>query len=414
MRPHDVPDIADSDEPRTLRMTISTSAASEFDQMIKRSRVLVVDDTGANRELIRGYLELSGFVNIEAAVDGIDALERIAAQEPDIVILDLAMPRMNGFDVCRQLIQVDGRSLPILVQTAFGGATERSRAFEVGATDFITKPIHRVELLARVRLHLENRALISRLQIYHDRVNAELSVARSMQANLLPSVSSLAELRYSAGLDVAAVFEPSSELGGDLWGVRTLDGGRVALYSFDVCGHGVTAALNAFRLHALINSSASSDDEPAEVLTKLSGRLRALLAPGEYATMLYAVIDLTENRLTYASAAAPGLILQAPGERARYLDTAGLPLAVMDEQSYQQRSVAIPPGTAFYLFSDALTETENGTGALWDGEDLLATVDSQSGCETAEAALGRVIETFRAERQRFLADDLTAICIRRL
>jgi sigma-B regulation protein RsbU (phosphoserine phosphatase) len=392
---------------------MSVAADPDFDEIIRRSRVLVVDDTAANRDLIRGYLELSGFTNIDAAVDGVDALERVAAQEPDIVILDLAMPRMNGFDVCKQLIQNEGRSLPILVQTAFGGATERSRAFEAGATDFITKPIHRIELLARVRLHLENRALISRLQIYHDRVNAELSVARSMQVNLLPSSSSLSDLRYSAGLDVAAVFEPSSELGGDLWGLRALDANRIALFSFDVCGHGVTAALNAFRLHTLINSS-MADEDPAMVLGKLSDRLRALLARGEFATMLYAVIDLAANRLHYASAAAPVLALQTPAGETRFLSTAGLPLAVLDGQSYVQQTVDFPIGASLYLFSDALTETEDETGALWENEDLLAALTAQKSTASAEAALSQVIDEFRAKRENYLADDLTAICIRRL
>ena len=371
-----------------------------------------MDDTAANREMIRGYLELAGFNNLDTAVDGIDALERIAINEPDILILDLAMPRMNGFDLCKQL-QTERRSFPILVQTAFGGATERSRAFDAGVTDFITKPIHRIELLARVRLHLENRALISRLQTYHDRVNAELSVARSMQVNLLPSPKYLSALRASAGLDVAATFEPSSELGGDLWGLRLLDADRIALFSFDVSGHGVTAALNAFRLHTLLNS-ASPDEEPALVISELSNRLRTLLARGEYATMLYAVIDMASSQFHYASAAAPNLILHIPGDGVRSLDTTGLPLAVIDGQSYIQRSVDFPKGASLFLFSDALTETEDDAGAFWDNEHLRASLDRASKADCARTALAQVIDEFRLHRETRLADDLTAICIRRI
>jgi sigma-B regulation protein RsbU (phosphoserine phosphatase) len=268
-------------------------------------------------------------------------------------------------------------------------------------------------LLARVRLHLENRALISRLQLYHNRVNAELSVARSMQANLLPSLSEIAEMRFSAKLDVAAVFEPSSELGGDLWGLRSIDANRIALYSFDVCGHGVTAALNAFRLHTLINSS-TADEDPAMVLGKLSHRLRPLLARGEYATMLYAFVDLSTNQLHYASAAAPVLALQAGVGDTTFLNTAGLPLAVMDGQSYVLRTVDFPPGASLYIFSDALTETQDASGALWESDDLLSFMNGLKDSPNAEAALGRLIEEFRAKRQYFLDDDLTAICIRRL
>jgi sigma-B regulation protein RsbU (phosphoserine phosphatase) len=143
--------------------------------------ILVVDDTEFNRTLITAMLHQAGFRRIEHAVDGIDALKKIGDELPDLVILDIVMPGLDGFEVCRHL-RADPRfsDLPVLVQTALSNTEDRNKAFQLGTTDLITKPIDRNELLARVRIHLENRVLIQDLQLYRARLESELGMAREM------------------------------------------------------------------------------------------------------------------------------------------------------------------------------------------------------------------------------------------
>jgi phosphoserine phosphatase RsbU/P len=149
--------------------------------------ILVVDDTEFNRTLITAMLRQAGFLRIQHAVDGIDALKKIGDELPDLVILDIVMPGLDGFEVCRHL-RADPRfsDLPVLVQTALSNTEDRNKAFQLGTTDLITKPIDRNELLARVRIHLENRVLIQDLQLYRARLESELGMAREMYNHLLP------------------------------------------------------------------------------------------------------------------------------------------------------------------------------------------------------------------------------------
>jgi sigma-B regulation protein RsbU (phosphoserine phosphatase) len=143
--------------------------------------ILVVDDTEFNRTLITAMLQEDGFRRIDHAIDGVEALRKIAEEPPDLMILDIVMPGLDGFEVCQRL-RSDERfaDLPVLVQTALSDTEDRNRAFAVGTTDLIIKPIDRKELLARVRIHLENRVLIQKLQLYRARLESELFMAREM------------------------------------------------------------------------------------------------------------------------------------------------------------------------------------------------------------------------------------------
>jgi len=172
---------------------------------IRHSRILVVDDNRVNRHLLMAVLQRAGFPNVGMAEDGIDALARIGEGAPDLILLDLMMPRMDGFEVCRQVrANPAWKDLPILVQSSLSGSEDRKHAFSAGATDFVTKPINATELLSRVRIHLENQALLRDLQGYRSRRQTELALARSMQERLLPPPSRLAQ----ASITVAALRVP--------------------------------------------------------------------------------------------------------------------------------------------------------------------------------------------------------------
>ena len=196
------------------------------------SPILVVDDIEWNRALIGTLLEESGYTNIRYAVDGADALAKIAEQVPDLVILDIMMPGIDGFEVLRRLrANPDYEGLPVLVQTALSGVEDRNRAFDSGTTDLVTKPLERTELLARVTIHLENRALIRSLSQYRDRLEDELDMARKIFEHMLPSPATLERLEAATGLSIRSHMLRSSELGGDIWGTVPAGDGRLGSIS---------------------------------------------------------------------------------------------------------------------------------------------------------------------------------------
>ena len=136
-----------------------TPDATSEAKRVAESKVLVVDDNAQNLELLVAYLD-SLACGVATAVDGIDALEKIAQEAPDLILLDIMMPGMSGFEVCRKLkSDPETRDIPIIMVTALNELGDIERAVESGTDDFITKPVNRLELTTRVRSLLRVRHL---------------------------------------------------------------------------------------------------------------------------------------------------------------------------------------------------------------------------------------------------------------
>lgn len=376
-------------------------------------RLLVVDDVPVNCELIASYLELAGFSAIETAADGVEALEKIGEFGPDLLLLDLSMPRMDGYEVCRRLrADATNSDLPILVETALDEPGQRAAAFKAGATDLVTKPINRDELIARVRIHLERRLLIGKLLRYHDRLEGELATARQMQAAMLPSRKRIGRIEEEYGLRISAHFEPSDELGGDFWGMRRLSRNRLGVFVVDFTGHGVTAAMNTFRLQSLMGDRWDHADNPAAFLEVLNAALVPLLPSNQFATMLYAVVDVAEGQLTFSAAAATDPFLGRNGSCDLVRgDGQGLPLGISLNASYDNRSLAFAPGNLLFLYSDALLDpSESDTETLTE-ERLARTVGCAFAAADQRSPLAAIIDDYRSRNQDGPSDDVTAILL---
>ncbi|CAO3372564.1 PP2C family protein-serine/threonine phosphatase [Azospirillum argentinense] len=387
---------------------------------LETARVLVVDDNRVNRHLLQALLERGGVTRIAMAEDGNDALARLDDFRPDLILLDLMMPNLDGFEMCRRLRALPAwKDLPVLVQSSLNRAEDRAKAFAAGATDYVTKPINAVELLARVRIHLQNRALLHDLQRFRERTESELSLARKMQERLMPSPERLAEVEAAAGVGIAAHFAPSSELGGDFWDLRHDAGepgqgqgqSRTMLYMVDFSGHGVGAALNTFRLHAICQQMDLSGLTPGAFLSTVNRRLCALLPNGQFATMLAGVVEPAENRFVYASAGSTRPMVWAPGDAEPLLgDSAGLPLGLLASAEYEERSLPLPPGGRLFLYSDGAIEIPVGSDVL-DEPGLAALVTER--LEEADGArfLDGLLKRLRAIGP--IDDDLTALLLTR-
>ena len=379
-------------------------------------RLLIVEDTLLSREMIGAYLRSDGFKNIEFAVDGVEALEKIDSFQPDLMVLDIVMPRMDGFEVCKKIrARSDLDYLPILVQTALDEPEERVKVFAVGATDLVTKPINKNELLARVHIHLENQILLTDLRDYHARTQTELNMARDMQGQLLPQPDSFPDIQSRRGIQIESHFETSSELGGDFWGLHEIDETRMSVFITDFSGHGVTAALNTFRLHTLIQQQLRDHEDPAEYMMALNRKLSPLLPVGQYATMLYGVIDTAQDKFTFATAATTAPIIgNNDPHQVKFLDGSGIPLGVIDDATYENREIDFPPGTFLFLYSDALTETvDEQDNALFD-EGLERLVKISLAQAEPSKVLDRILSRFFSRVKRPLPDDLTAVLVNRI
>lgn len=392
---------------------LATSPKAEL-RLPQNATILIADDTMLSREIIASYLRADGFTNLVFAKDGEDAIAQIKKHNPDLIILDIIMPKLDGYAVCKA-VRADPAyaKTPIIAQTALEENEGRTRIFDDGATDLILKPLNKAELIARTKIHLENRLLVQRLQAYQERTQSELEIARNMQENLNPAPEHYRGVGMDYGMRISATFQMSSELGGDMWGLVPIDDHRLGVYIVDFAGHGLGAALNTFRLHSLIWSEQLHEQAPDVYLQVLNRHLKGLLPVGQYATMLYGIVDRQKNVFSYASAACTSPVLgnSVTGE-ARYLDGSGVPLGVVRDAQYETREVAFDKDSFLLLYSDALIETTLDHGQFLCEQGLLTMLQEtvlEGGADIDLAA--QIADQFMDRAPAQLDDDFTIVSL---
>lgn len=383
------------------------------EQRILSCSILVVDDDETERVFLCKALTAAGYRDVRVASDGSAALRRAAEHRPDLIILDLMMPVMDGYECCRTVRRDPALSrIPILVLTGMRESEDCVAAFEAGATDFVRKPIIPDELRARMKSLLEQQLSLADLRNYRERVAVELESARELQSAILPDARHLEDMGHQHRMQIAATCRSCSELGGDFWGMRTLYPSQFALWIADFSGHGVASALNAFRLHAYMAETSDLAAYPGSYLTRLNEKLLPFALHGQFATLFYGVVDRVTQRLHYAASGCPPPILLRQDGGTELLDTRGLPLGVA-LNSYPTHSVPFGPGDTIFLYSDALVESMDDNGAFLAETDVTATCANQTG-NSATTILQAVEAQFNAHVDDALLDDLTLVVCRRV
>lgn len=375
-------------------------------------KILIVDDVAVLRTLIKTCLQKAGFTNIKTAESGDEALEVLDHINPDLIILDIVMPGTDGFEVCRIIRKSKIHSaIPILIQTGMEATQERAAVFEVGANDLISKPINVYELIARVKLQLHNLILSRKEKAYQARMESELNSARVIQESLLPAQTAIEKIESHLKIQIQNHWKASSELGGDLWGVQRIDDHRLSFYIIDFSGHGVASALNTFRLHTLINESNMDWSDPKSCLQVVNAHLAKVLSTEQFATLFWAVIDFKEDHLTFSSAAAPPVLVGTRGDvdSIYFLDTAGLPVGVLSSYKYENQVIDFPADSFIFVYSDALIESPDEDGAMWEEIGLMERVQKEA-IHGFKQIQPNILEEFLKTAVRPIPDDLTTVC----
>ena len=385
-------------------------------------RVLLVEDEPGDAKLVEFALRMSAsprFVvthvtTLAAAIEQVKADDEI-----DVVLLDLSLPDSSGIATVSRMQEVASKT-PIVIMTGMDDQRFASYALEAGAQDYLVKSddpektVGRAIRYAITRMagQIERQALIERIAEQQRHLIEEVAAARAMQFDLLPRSERVDDRLAELGLEVESFFEPSSGIGGDLWGCLDCGGDRMSFYSFDFTGHGIGAALNVFRLHALISDHWDPRQSPADMLRILGGALRGLLGRGQFATMFLCTVDCERGELEWASAGAPAPLLMS-GREFRFLDARGVPLGLGRAPDYAEHREAFPPGTSLLMYSDAITDAQQSDGETF-GEaglvDLVKTILAKDG----KMAVDHLLDALYGRVRMPLEDDLTAVCIRRL
>jgi EAL domain-containing protein (putative c-di-GMP-specific phosphodiesterase class I)/serine phosphatase RsbU (regulator of sigma subunit) len=390
-------------------------AVRQVPPALRKCSILIADDSITHRKIVEWHLRQAGFEDLVLAADGRQALALIDRHAPDLVLLDLAMPVLDGFGVCEALrCQPQYSDLAILVMTSLESVENRLRALAVGATDVILKPVYQAQLITHAIIHLERRLLIRGLREYQERTATELAIARQMQEALLPDPRVIRQLHDRYDIDVAALFKPSAELGGDLWGIWPIDASRFGIFIGDVSGHGTIAAIDTFRVHTILTRNDSDRSEPGRFLSAVNDQLSGLLSPGHYVTMLYGVLDTQRDQFSYAAAGCPEPMLALPSAPLRGLDGSGLPLGITGGVEYLTRHAPFTPGSFILLHSDAFPEARlREDGTLLGEERARALAADAMASKSPESAVASLFQAMTDLSNDSLDDDLTLICIGR-
>jgi sigma-B regulation protein RsbU (phosphoserine phosphatase) len=324
------------------------------------------------------------------------------ASTPDLIILDLMLPRLSGYDLC-QRVRGEGFNAPILMLSARSQEGDRVLGLDLGANDYISKPFSLRELLARVRALLRHER---EHRLDEERLTSELEMAARVQQDLFPKV-----LPARPGIDYAGICRPARGVSGDYYDFLPLGDGKLGLLLADVFGKGMSAALLGASLHAAIRANAlGAGDRCGAVLAKANRLLFETTAAERYATVFYGLYDPATHILTYANAGHyPRMLVR--GSACIRLDSLTAPVGVMPVLPALENRVELYLGDWLLIFSDGMPEAANERGEKFGDSGLIDALGRLGRGRAAEVCKGIVNEVRDHIREQRQGDDITLIAL---
>ena len=392
----------------------------------KTANILVVDDVSANLQVLSGMLKDRGY-KVRPVPSGELALLAARKDPPDLILLDINMPDMNGYEVCRHLKADETlKSIPVIFISALNENLDKVTAFAIGGVDYITKPFQMEELHARVETHLKIRRLQVELEASHarleranERMSRDLEAAARIQQTFLPR-----EAPGIPGTDFAWSYLPCDELAGDGLNIIKLADERVGLYILDVSGHGVTSALLSVTLSRLLSPPTEPTSilvdtpdrhgviPPADVADRLNGLFPYDVATEQFATLMYGVLDTSTGSFRHVSAGHPGPIHLPADGPAVLLETPGFPIGLADEP-YAERTVNLAVGDRLYLYSDGLPDAMNHSGERFGDARLIEAIGRSPTVPLRQGIDNLLAEIARWCGEKRPQDDISIVAVER-
>ncbi len=391
-------------------------SASGRTRTSRHERILVVDDIDDNRQLLVRRLEREGFHDIALAGDGEEALNLLQAQPFDLVLLDIMMPKLDGYGVLERL-KSEGRlhELPVIVISAHNEIDSVVRCIELGALDYLPKPFNATLLRARVSASLEQKRLRDQVRTHLTRLEAELDAARALQMAMVPRDFPAPSTEFP--VEIFAMMEPAREVGGDLYDFFPTPDGRFAFLIGDVSGKGVAAAMFMARtknLFRLASNMAQSGVSPAEIVTRVNRELCEGNDTMMFVTLYFGMLDPKTGELEFCNAGHDPPYRLGEGPPALAGGAQGMALGIDSGWRYETGKLSLARGEALYFYTDGITEAADMSDALFTQQRLQDVLARETG-----AALDKLIGAVTGAVKAFAgaapqSDDITAMAVRLL
>ncbi len=391
----------------------------------EHAKILIVDDNQMNRDMLARRLVRLGH-EVTEAESGQQCLDVLAETSYDLVLLDIMMPGMNGYDVLEAIKASDQlKHIPVIMISAVDEIQSVVKCIEMGAEEYLPKPFNAVLLKARVAASLEKKSLRDKEQLYAKSLLREMEIGREIQAGFFPDA-----LPQLPGWELAAYFEAARQVAGDFYDAFTLPGGRLALVIGDVCDKGVGAALFMALFRSLLRAYAeqqyqggavSDETRLANIFDQTNNYIaRTHSRANMFATVFFGVLDPQTGELTYVNGGHESpLVVRPPSAPLRAgpanpvpLQPTGPAVGLLPGLEFGTQKIVLNPGDLLVAFTDGVTEARSMTGDFFTEERLLGVLDtaSDTAVETL-AAIAAALRSFSGEAQQ--ADDITMLAVKR-
>src|SRR5580698_5123482 len=397
---------------------------------ILQAGILVVDDKDANIQLLEGMLRVAGYTSVESTNDPGAVCEMYRRTRYSLILLDLQMPGMDGFEVMEGLKGIEGDGyLPVLVITAQPG--HKLRALEAGAKDFVSKPFDMAELRARVHnilevrlLHIESRTYskaleetvreleasreIIRLKNLEEqkKTQEEFALAQKTQESLLPRC-----LPQFENYRIHAFNTPTRYVGGDFYDFLQLGSGEWMGVLADVSGKGMPAALLSSMVLGALSMKLRSGTEPQEVLNRINQLICEKSLPFQFVTLFLFLLGPNGAGQFISAGHTPACLFRSSTGKIEQLVSEHFFLGMFDFASYESRPLQLCKGDILVVYSDGLTEAENEPGEMFGEQRLLKIIRQEAplGSQVLNQKLLKAIADFTQGMPQ--TDDITLVVV---
>ena len=337
--------------------------------------ILIVDDNPANVEIFQARLEANGY-EIITATDGRAGLTLASEKQPDLILLDIMMPKMDGIEVCRR-IRADETLpfMPIIMVTAKSDSKDIVAGLEAGADEYLTKPVDHAALVARVKSMLRIKSLHDTVIDQSAQLKVQLQTATKIQSLFWPSIPEL-----EAGSHIWAISLPAGYVGGDLYDVIPLTDGSLLAYVADVSDKGVPASLIMAALSTRIRSETLHQSEVDKLLEAVNRDLYSLTSEeGFFATIALARYWPSSGKMQLALGGHIQPVWIFENSVGRLPQINGLSLGIIPDAKYGKIEILVSHGHSILFVTDGVTEAQNIRNELFGIERLLDYVGNSAG-----------------------------------
>lgn len=395
-------------------------------------RVMVVDDTEANIDVL--IETLGDDYKVVVAMDGVSALEDIKRNPPDLILLDIMMPEMDGYEVCKKLKEKETtRNIPVIFLTALKEEGDEARGLELGAVDYITKPFNPNLVNARVRNHLElkrhknhleelvhaktleivkHQRLEYQLRSAKEKIDNELSIASQIQNSFLPST--IPPVSNRRKFDLHAVMTPARKVGGDFYDFFRLNDENLVLIIADVSDKSIPAALYMMVSRTMFRSLSRQIKSPAKVLAEANNLICEENETGMFVTAFLAYYNIATSTITFANAGhLPGILIEASGAARVISRQHGMALGIMPMVDYEDTSIQLVAGQTVFLYTDGITEALSPQGEMFGTAKLVKLLNQSVGLDLSQL-LVHIDASLKEFQQGHQYDDITMLALKKM